>query len=443
MSLAHSSASEPHSLSETLDGLSDPGADPETFLRPRKAARQDWLRAGFFAALGAGLLALLALAAWHLVGSAIAVMTPFLIGLALALMLEPLKDWLHARLHIPRLLAVCLVFTALLVLIAVVVYYGIPAVITQATSLMTNGPGFVERIREGVNTFLAHHRHIATYSLPKNFNALTSKIGVQLGQLLQNSSGSIAGYLLGSMQALLDILVGLIVTFYLLLDLERLRARAFYIIPASWRGTMDQICSAVGHVFSGYLRGVLTVAVLFAISTTAIIYGMSLAHRPLAGYALLIGVVAGIISVIPYLGALTTGLLLFLVAFPLGGLGFGVLGLALIAAQEQVYDNIITPRIVGGRVGLHPLLALFSIFLFGHMFGFWGLLLGSPIAGSIQAVLYQFFPHLQHATPAPFLRVQGVHPDKRDVAEERADIEGRTDAEGDPNAALEPATNDS
>ena len=90
---------------------------------------------------------------------------------------------------------------------------------------------------------------------------------------------------------------------------------------------------------------------------------------------------------------------------------------------NQVFDNIVTPRVVGGGVGLNPVVAIFALILGARLFGIWGMLLSVPVAASIQVVLFRLFPKLTTPTPASFLRAQGV---PRDQIESSKVVEGDT-----------------
>ena len=146
----------------------------------------------------------------------------------------------------------------------------------------------------------------------------------------------------------------------------------------------------------------------------------------MAQYALLVGVAAGVLYAIPYLGALTTAVVTFLIATAAGGIGFGGWAVAATFGLNQIFDNFVTPRVVGGGVGLNPVFALFALTLGGELFGFWGLLFAVPLAASIQVILFRFFPILTEPTPDAFLRAQGVRPKDRESAKVMGDAPPET-----------------
>ena len=378
-----------------------------------------YIQAGFYFALGVVLLAVLALFARRFAEATLSVIAPFAVGLVLALLLDPLADRLMKR-GLNRMAASGLVFGIFLFFIVGIGWLAIPALIGEAGSLAQNGPVYISGLQASVNHFLAAHHKIGPVKMPANFTQLTSQVSGQVSGFLQKAGGSIGTFLIGSVTFVVQFVLTLIIAFYFLVDIDRLRARLFYLAPEKWRSMMGHIGGDVGGVFSDYLRGLLIVCALYGVTTIGLLYGLSIFHHSLAQYALLVGAAAGVLYAVPYLGSFTTALVTFIVAFAAAtgdhhsGLTFGGIAVAATLAVNQIFDNIVTPRVVGGGVGLHPVLALFALVIGGELFGIAGMLLSVPIAGSIQAILFRLYPRLTKPTPAPFLTVQGVPLDSKE-----------------------------
>ena len=387
----------------------------------RDTPPRDAIRTGFFFALGVILLAILAVATRRFAEATLAVITPFALGLTLALLLDPLAARLMKR-GLKRTPAAGIVFGVFVLLIVGIGWLTIPALIAQAGDLAQNGPKYIDGLQTFTDNFLKAHNKIGPVKLPGTFGQLTQQLSGRASTLLQGAGDKVVTFLLGSATVLIQLILSLIIAFYFLADLDRLRARLFYLAPTKWRGMMGHVGGDVGGVFSDYLRGLLIVCALYGVFTTGLLYGLSLFHHPMAQYALLVGAAAGVLYAVPYLGAFSTALITFLVSFAAAtadhasGLGFGGIALAATLVLNQIFDNVVTPRVVGGGVGLHPILALFSLVIGGELFGIWGMLLSVPIAGSIQAILFRLYPKLTKPTPPPFLRAQGVAPDEGESA---------------------------
>lgn len=376
------------------------------------------MRIGFFFAVGVAALVAVAFLVRRLGEAALAVITPFVIGTALALLLDPLVNKMTRR-GLGRGLASGIVFLVFLAFLVGIGWLTIPRLIEQAQQLAENGPEYVGKVQTFTKKFLESHHTIGGVTLPESVSALSQQLSERTSMIVRSSAGRIGGFLLGSVGTLLEIVVALIVAFYMLLDLDRLRARLFYLLPERRRALASQIGNDVGGVFSDYLRGLLIVCALYGVATIALLYGLSLFPdgHGVARYALLLGAAAGILYAVPYIGALATSLVTFLVCFAAGGLPLGLWGIGLTLLLNQVFDNVVTPKVVGGGVGLHPVASLFSLTLGGALFGLPGLLLSVPIAASVQVILFRLFPKLQSPTPPAFLRAQGVRPGEEKSAE--------------------------
>jgi predicted PurR-regulated permease PerM len=396
-----------------------------------------WRRYAVLAAVLLPLLICFSLYIHLFLDALLAVLPPFAIALILALLLDPIVDRMETY-GIRRTLAVAVVFLIFLGGLTVIAVVGVPAIVGQASSLGSKSTVYFANMKLTVNKFLVldhtvwnfqFHRtspgnwlikwrdsKVTTIHLPKNFDVLSQQLGSQLMALLQRSLGSLPVVLAGSVSTLFDLLIVLIVGFYLLVDIDRMRARFYYLTPEKYRKRVAEIGKDVGQVFADYVRGLFVVCVMYGIATTVLLY--ALAYMPhfgrtaLAQYALLIGASAGVLYAIPYIGSLTVGLLTFLVALAAGDFGFAVFAVFATLVLNQTFDNIIAPRVVGGGVGLNPVVVIFSLSLGGALFQFWGLLLSVPIAGSVQAILFRLIPKLTTPTPRAFLVAHGISPAK-------------------------------
>lgn len=366
-----------------------------------------WLRAGFFSASGVVLLALLALVMWRLGVATLDVISPFVVATVLALLLDPLADRLERR-GLSRMVAVSIIFGVFLLLLVGLGFLIVPSLVAQASQLTQDGPQYIERFKGAANDFLTHHRSIGGYTPPQNFDALFAQLSDRASNVVRGSAGQVAGFLVGSISAVLEGVVTLIVTFYLMLDIDRLRARLFYLLPERARGPLGDIAGDIGGVFSDYLRGLLIVCAAYSVLMTVMLYGLGFVQPEMRRYALLVGASAGLLYAVPYVGAFVTALATFLIAFAAGGAGFAGIAVALVLVINQIFDNVVTPRVIGGGVGLHPVMAVFALVLGGALFGLWGLLLSVPVAASIQVVLFRLFPKLTTPTPPTFLQAHGV-----------------------------------
>jgi len=404
---------------------------------PNDQAKFDFRRYGLIAAC---LIPFLICASYLLVRfftAVAAVIPPFGAAFVISLLLDPIVDRIERR-GIHRVIAVTAVFITFVAALVIISIVALPVIVSQASSLASNTSAFVANLTTTVNSFLSHdhpfwslHLHrtapgkwaiiwharkIWTLNLPKNFDVLSQQVINQIGAFIQKSFGDITVVLVGSVSTLFDLLITFILTFYLLVDIDKIRARFYFLTPEKYRKRVSEIGQDVGQVFADYLRGLLVVCLLYGLSTTLLLYALAylpdLGHPALAQYALLIGASAGVLYAIPYIGSITVGIVTFLVALAAGDFGFAAIAVLATLVLNQTFDNVIAPRIVGGGLGLNPVLVILSLSLGGALFGFWGLLFSVPIAGSVQVVLFRLIPKLTQPTPPAFLAAHGVPPGK-------------------------------
>jgi predicted PurR-regulated permease PerM len=382
---------------------------------PRRKAYARWVKVGFFFAVGVLGLVVLAEIGFELFAATLAIITPFATAMVIALLLDPIVDRMQ-RASIPRVLAVSIVFLFFLGAVAAVLAFAVPTVIGQASTLTANIPIYINSNKANVNDFLSHHKSIGPFKLPKNWDVLTSQITVQIGAFIQRSAGGLATAVIVSVSTIVEVIITLIVGFYLLVDIDRIRARCLFLAPTKYRRKLDEIGQDIGKVFAAYIRGMTIVCMLYGFTTQIAIYGLAFMPKygnvSIGQYALLLGVAAGVLYAIPYLGSFTIGIVTFLVAFSAGGFRFGVIALVVTLIVNQTFDNVIAPRILGGGNGLNPVLVIFSLSLGGALFGVCGLLFSVPVAASIQVIFFRLFPKLTEPTPESFLLAQGVPPGK-------------------------------
>jgi predicted PurR-regulated permease PerM len=318
------------------------------------------------------------------------IMAPFIAAAILAYALNPAVDWLSSRrigkLGVPRALAVLLamlvVFSAILALVLIV----IPVMQNQIPLLRDQIPTALARLNTELGPRLQEMGIETRLDIEGIKQALTEYVATSGDELWSAilASAKIGGVaVIGWLVTLSLVPVAL---FYLLLDWHGLLHRIEGAIPRRWIGKSISLANEVDALLAQYLRGQLTV--MLALS---VYYSVALA---LAGFnvALPVGIITGMLIFIPYVG-FGIGLLLALLvaALQFNGLHGLVLVAGIYGAGQIIEGFVLTPRLVGERIGLHPLTVIFALLAFGHLFGFVGVLLALP--GS--AILSVAFKHLR------------------------------------------------
>jgi predicted PurR-regulated permease PerM len=321
---------------------------------------------------------------------------PFLIAFAVAVLLDPLLDRLEAR-GWPRLAAVLLVYAFFLLAFLAIALVLIPTAINQAQELIENYGLYQKRLETwGSDLILRLKPLLERFNIPTDTDALITQYRGQISASLQVLVARITSALQGALGKALWLVIIPIVTFYLMLDIDRVLMRLIFLFPEGRREWMVGVGRKVVSVFTGYLRGLFIVCAAYAVVNGLILF---LFFR--LQYALVIGLLAGILYAVPYIGAIATIALGTLVALSThaDSAGYVVAVAVTLLATNQIFDQVVTPRVVGGGVGLHPVLSLFALTVAGDLFGLTGMLLAVPLAASIRVILIEVFPALSRPLP--------------------------------------------
>jgi predicted PurR-regulated permease PerM len=309
------------------------------------------------------------------------VLLPFVAGIALAYLPAPLADRLE-RLGMNRTVAALLIVTVVVLGLLAIALLVVPYVLQQLMSLISTLPNHVSRLREIVadpnrpwlNWLFSGEQNKAVTELVGNASAWLTKFAYSLWS---------GGKALVSFASIIIIMP--VVTFYLITDWHRMVAVLDSWIPVRHRETVRELAREIDQAISGFLRGQFVVCVLLGL-----FYAIALTLVGLQ-FGLLIGVIAGLLTFVPYIGSLTGLLVATAVAITQFWPDWTwiVAVVVIFLVGQFVEGNIISPKLVGERVGLHPVWIIFAMFAFGYLFGFVGLLLAVPLAAAI-AVLFRF-----------------------------------------------------
>lgn len=319
------------------------------------------------------------------------VLGPFLLAFLIAYMVDPLVDKLEAR-KLSRTQAVAVVFAVTLFVLTLLPLLLIPLIQSQLALLVRKIPQYFDWMQSTVLPWLEIRLGIdaSLFDLDQIRTALAQhweKVGGVASAVLStvsNSSFAILG-------ALANVLLVPVVTFYVLRDWDVMLARLRELLPRTVEPTVVRLASESDVVLSAFVRGQLTVMVALG---TVYAVGLSLVGVDLG---ILIGFGAGLVSFVPYLG--------FIVGFVVAGIAaaiqfqdvWHVLLVGAVFGVGQLLESFwLTPTLVGDRVGLHPVLVIFSVMLGGYLFGFFGVLLALPLAAVIMVLLR--FAHERYVT---------------------------------------------
>lgn len=305
------------------------------------------------------------------------VILPFLVGGAIAYFLDPIADRLE-RMGMSRVAA-----TATIAILATLgfIIFGlavIPTLVHQLSQLVAIAPEIATRLQD----FL-------TQSFPSIMvpGSAINETLASLGEAVKARGGELAGALLGSAMGVVNFVVFIVVVpvvaFYMLLDWDRMVARIDGWLPRDHAPTVRAIARDIDRVLSGFVRGQISVCLILGT-----FYAVALMLAGL-NFGMIAGAIAGGLTFIPYVGALVGGALAIgLALFQFWGDWFSIgIVAAIFVAGQFLEGNVITPKLVGSSVGLHPLWLIFALSAFGTLFGFVGMLVAVPVAAMIGVII--------------------------------------------------------
>ncbi len=314
------------------------------------------------------------------------ILAPFLAAAILAYILDPIVDRMEAR-RIPRTLATALTLLLLLLLGALFMVIVIPLFVKESVMLAEQLPVFVEKLKVEWLPWIAQKTGVEVALDAQSLRSFFTDNVQDAKGIAQKVFSSLRVGGVAALGILINLLLVPVVLFYLLRDWDVLKSAVHDMLPRRWEAKTTQIAGEVDAVLAEFLRGQLSVMVLMSVFYVT---GLWLAGLQ---FALPIGLITGLLVFVPYLGSVT-GFLLATLAAVMQFQGFqGVVWVwAVFAIGQTLEGMVVTPWLVGDRVGLHPVAVIFALLAFGQVFGFFGLLLALPASAALLVGLR----HLRH-----------------------------------------------
>ena len=329
------------------------------------------------------------------------ILLPFVAGMVLAYFLDPVADRLE-RLGLSRTAATLLILVGFVIVLTVALIILVPVLASQLTDFLEKLPEYLTRLQTLITNFdpqwMEQRFGIDAGSLRDGLNSLlTSGVGFFTTVFQSIWSSGVAIFSIAGL-----FVVTPVVAFYMLLDWDRMIAAIDNWVPRDHVDTVRSLATQINAATAGFVRGQGTLCLLLGV-----MYAIGLTATGL-NFGILIGLFAGLISFIPYVGSMVGLVLSVGVAFvqfwPDWMMVVAVAGVFFIG--QFIEGNILQPRLVGKSVGLHPVWLMFALFAFGALFGFVGLLIAVPAAAAV-AVLVRFA--IARYMESPLYRGDGHH----------------------------------
>ncbi|WP_300583082.1 AI-2E family transporter [Marivita sp.] len=304
------------------------------------------------------------------------VLLPFVLGGAIAYFLDPVADRLE-RMGFSRIMATAIITVVGILAFILLLLWVMPSLVNQALDLFDVAPTLFTNLRD----FLIERFP----DLMDTESPLRQSL-ISIGETIKARGGELLNTVLSSAAGIINIVMLFVivpvVAVYLLLDWDNMVARVDELLPRDHAPTIRKLASDIDATLASFIRGMGTVCIILGTYYAVALMALGLQ------FGLVVGFVAGLVTFIPYLGALIGGALAIgLALFQFWGDWVSIGLVAGVFALGQVIEgNVLTPKLVGSSVGLHPVWLILALSIFGSLFGFVGMLVAVPVAASIGVI---------------------------------------------------------
>ncbi len=351
---------------------------------------------------------------WAFVGTILDILSPFVTGFGLAFLLFAPSRFLENKLagarnrflrKGARPIAIAVVYLALLLIVAVILIFALPALARALIGFLKTLPDYYKTARDWVEQYTRPGGVLENFDVPGKLQELYDNVLSKIN--MDTITASLQG-VANLTSSLLNVFMAFIISVYMLASREALfralRAVCGLFMKDKWMDNISRYGHKAGEIFYKYLYSILIDCCVMGVivSIGLLIFGVP--------NAVLLGMIVGFLNMIPYFGALAGGVGCVVIALLSGNI-YTAIGVGVyILAMQQIDGNVIQPRIVGGGVGIKPIYVLLAITIGGGLFGFWGIVLGVPFMAVALMLLQDFIayrnslkvePSAAKATSAP------------------------------------------
>lgn len=298
------------------------------------------------------------------------VLSIILVAFILAVLIDPLADWFEKR-KIPRVLAVLMVYVVLFSLISLIVVLLIPPITTQFEQLTNKIPIYWEKIKSlgGAGDLLTRYD---SSTLQKSFQSIEANLARGIFAGLGDIFGGIVSFFLV-----------LVLTFYMVVEEKELKKLAHILIPAEYQPYLFQLAIRIKEKMSAWFKGQLVLCLIIGVSVFS---GLSVLG---VEYALVLGLIAGFLEIIPYVGPWISAALATFIAFGQSPL-LAMIVIIFFVLLQQAENNLLVPKVMQKAIGLNPIISILAIILGAKLASFIGVLFAIPIASALSILIQDF-----------------------------------------------------
>ncbi len=332
------------------------------------------------------------------------ILPPLIIAVLIAYLLAPLVGWLSQRLHIGRGLATAIIYLIGLGLMATAPAIAVPAIVGEVRDLQVNLDAIINRAIAWIDQL--DHIQVFDYVIPLPEVEIPTFSFDKAVSLLQQAISPLAG---GAVSVVITVASGVgwivfiaVISFYLLVDAERIAPAMIALVPPLYREEVARLIEQIDRTWSAFLRGQIILCLVIGVVTAVAMSAIGIK------FALALGIVAGLLELIPNLGPFLAAIPAVLLALfqgssylPMSNLWVAVLVAGIYMLIQSIENNLLVPRIIGSSLNLHPLVVIVGVLAGATLGGILGALLAAPVMATLRDVIRYLYCKLADLDPFP------------------------------------------
>ncbi|MBE6081864.1 MAG: AI-2E family transporter [Tissierellaceae bacterium] len=308
----------------------------------------------------------------------------FIFSVIMAYLFNPIVNFFEKR-KIRRSLGILIVYAIILGVIVILSLTIIPNITKEAKKLMEILPLYLNRIFDFLNNIYDRY-YSSIYSLPPQLQGVEQAVmgnAENMGNILSENIKKITSSMMNIFPKITSIILVPIFTFYLILDKDSIKNKIYITVPKDKRQDFSRLSKEIDKALGEFIRGRVIVAIFIGVSTTIALLILKIP------FGLVIGLIAGIADIIPYFGpviGIIPAVIFALLDSPLKALWV----IIIFTVIQQIENDLITPKIIGESIGIHPITVIVSLIIGGEIMGIWGMVLAVP-AVAVGKIVFSFF----------------------------------------------------
>lgn len=309
------------------------------------------------------------------------ILTPFFIAGVISYILQPIIFYLSRHHKFPRNATVAIIFLLFLSIFTVVVAVVLPIIYQQVTLLITKIPTYNNYLQTELIPVITEQVQAVDPAIASKIKDLINNFASGIFSLMTAFANNIWYYTMATINVVILLVLIPIILFYFLRDWSKIITNIDNLLPLQNKHNIKRILTAINDTLSAYIRGQLNVCLLLSTyySIALSIVGVDL--------SVLLGVVSGFSIIIPFVGASITFIMTMIVSYCAFGIGNKLFYITMIYLIGIVVESyILAPKMIGDKIGLHPLWIIFAVLALGNLFGFIGIFFAVPMAGIIKVL---------------------------------------------------------